>query len=389
MKNRKAAGILLIIITLIISLIIMLLLLMGKIMNTNEFFDIKKENKSTEIIKPDEFKPLSARGKNLYKFEDGLYKGYYDENLNVKIKPKFEVASEFTDGVAIVSKGDKYGVIDNKGNIIVKPKYSELTRYTEGITIGQKFLSRDIPIDRNGNRLDKDILENQYQNGIFIYKDKILDYYNNELQDINNKYNCIHMIYDKIIVSNKEYTKFGVIDTAGNQLLKIKYDEIYSYSNFGYFFVSYNGEKCIINLKGEKIMSLKEDVMDAYFESDDLIRVIYSDDSNEIINKDGKILINKNDGSKYGIYGDFIIKEEELDSYNEDEVINDKKIEVYNKKMKLIYSDKVNYYNYNNSYYYEDDLNFKERVLEIKSQNANEYYLDTDGKLVNKIIYEK
>lgn len=458
MKNKKAAGILLIIITLIISLIIMLMLLIGNIIKTDDLFDTDEDKKSAQIVKPDKFKPLKSRGKNLYKFEDGLYKGYYDENLNVKIKPKFKVASEFTDGVAVVSKEDKYGVIDNngdtifdykydsidnfnegyaiakrdggyyvldisgnenkidtdidyweefnegraiftkgkkkgvidnEGNVIVKPKYRELTRYSDGITIGKKFLSGDIPIDRNGNELDKDILKNQYQNGVFIYKDRIFDYYNNELQDINNKYNCIHMIYDKIVVSDKEYTKFGAIDIEGNEVLRIKYDEIYSYSNFGYFFVRDNDEKCIINLKDEKIMSLKEDVIDVDFASDDLIRITYSDDSNEIINKDGKVLISKNDGDKYSIYGDFIIKEEELESYNEDEVINDKKIDVYNKEMKLIYSDKVKYYDYDNRYYYEGNLNLKERVLQIKSQNANEYYLNTDGKLVNRVIYEK
>lgn len=261
--------------------------------------------------------------------------------------------------------------------------------YTDGIAVGSKFLSGDVPIDRNGNILDKDILKNQYQNGVLIYKDRIFDYYNNELQDINNKYNCIHMIYDKIVVSDKEYTKFGVIDKDGNLLLKVKYDDIYSNSNFGYFFVRYNNEKCIINLKYEKIISLKEDVIDVDFASDDLIRITYSDDSNEIINKDGKVLISKNDGDKYSIYGDFIIKDEELENYNEDEVINDKKIDVYNKEMKLIYSDKVKYYDYDNRYYYEGNLNLKERVLQIKSQNANEYYLNTDGKLVNRVIYEK
>ncbi|MDU4912403.1 WG repeat-containing protein [Clostridium baratii] len=295
----------------------------------------------------------------------------------------------FNEGRAIFTKDNKKGVIDNEGNVIVKPKYRELSMYTDGIAVGSKFLSGDVPIDRNGNILDKDILKNQYQNGVLIYKDRIFDYYNNELQDINNKYNCIHMIYDKIVVSDKEYTKFGVIDKDGNLLLKVKYDDIYSNSNFGYFFVRYNNEKCIINLKDEKIISLKEDVIDVDFASDDLIRITYSDDSNEIINKDGKVLISKNDGDKYSIYGDFIIKDEELENYNEDEVINDKKIDVYNKEMQLIYSDKVKYYDYDNRYYYEGNLNLKERVLQIKSQNANEYYLNTDGKLVNRVIYEK
>lgn len=79
----------------------------------------------------------------------------------------------------------------------------------------------------------------------------------------------------------------------------------------------------------------------------------------------------------------------ELDKDNEDEVINDKKIDVYNKEMKLIYSDKVKYYDYDNRYYYEGNPNLKEKVLQIKSQNTNEYYLNTDGKLVNRVIYEK
>ncbi|KJU72297.1 WG repeat-containing protein [Clostridium baratii] len=459
MKNRKEAGIFLIIITLIISLIIMVLVLIGNIIKADGLFDTDKDKKSAQVVKPDEFKPLDSRGENLYKFEEGFYKGYYDENLNVKIKPKFKVASEFTDGVAVVSEGDKYGVIDsngetifdfkydsidnfnggyaiakrdddyyvldingnenkidtdidycegfsegraiftngkkkgvidNGGNFIVKPKYRELSIYTDGIAVGSKLLSGDVPIDRNGNILDKDILERQYKNGIFIDKDGILnDYYKNEIQDINNKYNCIHMIYDKIVVSDKEYTKFGAIDTEGNEVLRIKYDEIYSYSNFGYFFVRDNDENCIINLKGEKILSLKGDVIDVDFTSDDLIRITHSDDSNEIINKDGKVLISKNDGDKYRIYGDFIIKDEEIENYNEDEVINDKKIDVYNKEMKLIYSDKVKYYDYDNRYYYEGNPNLKEKVLEIKSQNTNEYYLNTDGKLVNRVIYEK
>lgn len=57
--------------------------------------------------------------------------------------------------------------------------------------------------------------------------------------------------------------------------------------------------------------------------------------------------------------------------------------------MKLIYSDKVKYYAYDNRYYYEDNINIKEKVFQIKSQNANEYYLNTDGKLVNRVVYEK
>lgn len=113
LKNRKVAGILLIIITLIISLIIMLILLIGNVIKFDGIFDTDEDKKSTQVVKLDEFKSLKSRGKNLYKFEDGSYKGYYDENLNVKIKPEFKVASDFTDGVAIVSKGDKYGVIDN------------------------------------------------------------------------------------------------------------------------------------------------------------------------------------------------------------------------------------------------------------------------------------
>lgn len=259
LKNKKAAGILLIIITLIISLIIMLMLLIGNVIKFDGLFNTDEDKKPIQVVKPDEFKPLKSRGKNLYKFEDGLYRGYYDENLNVKIKPQFTIASEFIDGVAIVSKGDKYGVIDNngeaisdykydsidnfnegyaiaklnddyyildingnenkinadidycegfsegraiftkgkkkgvidnEGNVIVKPKYRELSMYTDGIAVGSKFLSGDVPIDRNGNILDKDILERQYKNGIFIDKDGILnDYYKNELQDINDKYN--------------------------------------------------------------------------------------------------------------------------------------------------------------------------------------------------------
>lgn len=55
--------------------------------------------------------------------------GYADDNGTMVIKYKFAGASDFSDGIAMVREGNKYGIIDESGNYTIKPKYDMITPF--------------------------------------------------------------------------------------------------------------------------------------------------------------------------------------------------------------------------------------------------------------------
>ena len=52
-----------------------------------------------------------------------------------------------------------------------------------------------------------------------------------------------------------EYLELGVIDSSGNLIIEVKYDEIYFNSNIPLFVVKLNGKYGLINTKGDEIIT--------------------------------------------------------------------------------------------------------------------------------------
>ena len=150
--------------------------------NANDFID----NIALVKIKDYEYILIDKDGKvlNSYKYylvsqysdgfmvfsdkEEGNY-GYIDIDGNIRIKPMFTSASEFNDGIAIVSTepnyNGPYGVINKKGDYIFSSIFSEIRylgegRLALGMAIGKplgddKFIAPSIFAigDTNGNVL--------------------------------------------------------------------------------------------------------------------------------------------------------------------------------------------------------------------------------------------
>mgnify|MGYP001788443694 CR=1 FL=1 len=58
--------------------------------------------------------------------------GYINKDGAFIIKPQYDSAMDFQDnGLAIVEKGNLYGVIDRYGRFIVPLKYSTITQFSE------------------------------------------------------------------------------------------------------------------------------------------------------------------------------------------------------------------------------------------------------------------
>ncbi len=59
--------------------------------------------------------------------------GYADSRGKFIIPPKFESASPFSDGLALVSVWNKFGFINEKGFPVLKPQYDAARSFSEGL----------------------------------------------------------------------------------------------------------------------------------------------------------------------------------------------------------------------------------------------------------------
>ncbi|MEO0233877.1 MAG: WG repeat-containing protein [candidate division WOR-3 bacterium] len=66
--------------------------------------------------------------------ENGLY-GYKDKTGNVLIKPQYQEAQAFSNGLASVKKNNRWGYIDTKGNLIIPYKYDSSWMFDNGLAL--------------------------------------------------------------------------------------------------------------------------------------------------------------------------------------------------------------------------------------------------------------
>lgn len=59
--------------------------------------------------------------------------GYADEQGNVIVKCKYELAFKFENGIGKVGKGNKYGFVNNKGKEVLAVNYDEITLWSDSI----------------------------------------------------------------------------------------------------------------------------------------------------------------------------------------------------------------------------------------------------------------
>ncbi len=110
----------------------------------------------------------TKREKNLFPDNSGLYPiiqdslfGYINTKGEVVIKPQFEKAAQFSEGLAYFEKDGKYGFINTKGEVVIEPVYTKKSR-------GWLKLA----IEPLGETYFKEGLAAVNKNGLFGYIDK-------------------------------------------------------------------------------------------------------------------------------------------------------------------------------------------------------------------------
>lgn len=119
---------------------------------------------------------------------DDLKWGYINETGKFIIQPQFKYGYQFSEGLAAVKVGQKFGYVDKSGRMVIKPRFSDVTEFTGGhawVSIGE-FRSSGIP---------KPDLSNMKFHGRYGYIDRrgkftktsFKEWYNAQWPQLNNE----------------------------------------------------------------------------------------------------------------------------------------------------------------------------------------------------------
>ncbi|MGC8729415.1 MAG: FlgO family outer membrane protein [Elusimicrobiales bacterium] len=168
--------------------------------------------------------------------------GYVDKKGNIQIPFQYDEVFGFTNGIAKVKKGLKYGAVDKTGKEIIPIKYDDVEqRYDDYVLVSIK--NKYGLLDFKGNVLTP------------VKYDKI-DYFYNDFAEV------------------KIGKKKGVINLKGKEILPAIYDDIVVYYDEGMIKLKSENKVIFSDLEGNIISSQKYD--DAYF-SDGLFSVKLGD----------------------------------------------------------------------------------------------------------------
>ena len=174
---------------------------------------------------------LYGQNERLYKIVKNGKIGYIDNLGNIKIKPRYKSAGNFSDGLAPVRLNGKYGYIDKTGNYVIPPKYDYATDFVKGISLVyvngfSKVIDKkgDIIIDENYKYIYI-IPNNKAIIGTITHKYGIFDLNARKLV-VDTLYNLMSYSKDKVIVAKRD-NKYGVMDINGNLIVPFgKYSHI-------------------------------------------------------------------------------------------------------------------------------------------------------------------
>ncbi len=230
-------------------------------------------NRDGETLFPAIYEEVGAPHDDRIFFLDSLKYGYLDTHGKIIIKPQFESAADFVNGMAVVGKEDALGIIDSKGNLIIAQKYSSIEIEENGLIKAEKdevfgFLNRIgdevLPVtydaigkfssglaliakddkcgyaDANGNisipliyDFDKQAIDkSEFMDGFAVVKQKakasIIDSTGNKI--IPSLYDDLHFYKSDLPVAARRKGKWGYIDLDNKTLVPFKYDMVNQFS---------------------------------------------------------------------------------------------------------------------------------------------------------------
>ena len=203
---------------------------------------------------------LESLGRALYPYatEEGVF-GYMGENGEVLIPAEFDWVGEFIEGLAVVMKGDKYGVINKLGNIQIPISFDFISDFHHGHSI-VKFDGAYGILNRAGIT----VIPNQYEDLDYVFGDLLVYELDGQkgLMNITGEHLCppvfdeLNSVNELLAIASKN-GKMGVINSSLAEVIKFQYDRIMKVS-LG-FLVESKGLKGMYDLMGKELLAVEYD----------------------------------------------------------------------------------------------------------------------------------
>lgn len=200
-----------------------------------------------------------AQSDKLHSFEKNKKWGFKDEQGNVVIKPSFQYAHGFSEGLAPVKQDGKWGYIDTKGNFAIQPLYDGAGVFGEGLAPVQQNGKYGY-IDKRGNFVIQLLYENAYhfEEGLAAVKQNgrwgFIDPAGNIV--IQLLYYDVHSFSEGLAcVKLQEFSNYGYIDETGKEIIPYKYTFPSDFSN-GIAKVNIFGNYFEIDKRGNKMTNI-------------------------------------------------------------------------------------------------------------------------------------
>ena len=197
--------------------------------------------------------------------ENGLY-GFKKDGA-VVIPAKYDIAGDFSEGLAKVKLRSKWGYIDKSGKEVIPLQYDGAVSFREGLAavgLGSKCGY----IDKSG----REVIPLKYDDAYFFSEGLAS-------VELNGKYGYIDKSGKKVIPLQYDNArcfseglapvklngKYGYIDKSGKVIIPLKYDNADSFSE-GLARVVINGKWSYIDKSGKEVIQLKYDDADSFRE---------------------------------------------------------------------------------------------------------------------------
>jgi hypothetical protein len=228
--------------------------------------------------------------------------GYVNSKGKLIIDYLYDHADFFTEGAAVVSVNEKYGLIGLSSEVIIEPQYAYIGRFSEGWAHVVKYEGDAVLhgfINKNGEVVYKDFYNNNtgdFHDGLAVFEKDLNFGYSNTRGDIviQPEYFMAYDFSEGLAVVANESDKHGFIDKTGKLVIPFLFEHnfegAYLYEGFseGIAAVCEDGKFGYIDEKGNYVI---EPVYDYAGRFNDGAALVVADGFYGYIDKTGKYII--------------------------------------------------------------------------------------------------
>jgi WG containing repeat len=235
-------------------------------------------------------------------FSDGLAPvrkgekwGFVDKSGKVIVPLDWDRVGRFKEGLAPVEKGDKWGVVDNTGKVIAPPRWNYLFDYSEGLAAAEKDGKWGF-IDRMG----RTVVPYEW-NGAYDFYEGVAQVFRNQKYEFIDKTDATITpvewdsagYFHEGLAAVKRGGKWGFIDKTGVTVIAVEWDGTDFFSE-GLAAVEKDGNWGFIDRTGRVVIHPDWDgplfLYTLHFENG--LSVVNKDDISGLIDNKGKLLLN-------------------------------------------------------------------------------------------------